>query len=126
MSLSIPGYRYLFVAGGCFLGERGFHIRIALVLPLPPGRKRDMHAFDLDVHRWIAEREKAMSWSYPRKSWLFSVLDPSKEGFHRFIQTKIDFLQKFTVDVSQFRIVFTTLLQRLLGFFPSRPLLTVP
>src|SRR5581483_2494864 len=125
MSLSIPGYRYIFVAGWCFLGKLRNHIRITLVLALAPCRKPERQPFHLDVHCQIDQGEKAMSWSHPRKPWLFTVLDPPKEGFHRPIQTEIDLLQKLAVDKAQFRVMLLTLLQRLLCLFPSGPSLTV-
>src|SRR5215469_15723151 len=91
MSLSIPGYRYIFVARWGFLGEFGNHIRKAFVLALAPSRQRDGPAFDLDVHRRIDQREKAVSWAYPRKPWFLSMLDAPEEGLHGRVQAEIDF-----------------------------------
>jgi hypothetical protein len=64
MSLSIPGYRYVFVAGRCFFREFGYHIRIPLVLATAPGWQPDRPAFYLNVHGRVDQREKAVSWAH--------------------------------------------------------------
>src|SRR5579884_343320 len=126
MSLSIPGYRYIFVARRRFFSEPCNHVRVALVLALPSGWKSERQALHLDVHCRIDQGEKVVSRSHPRKTGLFTVLHPPKEGFHSAIQAEIDLLQKLAVDKAQFRVMLLALLECLLCLFPSRPPFTVP
>src|SRR5262249_27202547 len=58
-------------------------------------------AFDLNVHGRVNQCEKAMAGTYSRKSWLFSIGNPTKERLHGRIQAKVNFMQELPIDLLQ-------------------------
>src|SRR6266487_4770450 len=101
----IPGYRYLFIASWRLFRQPCYYIRKPLVLAFPSCGQDHFVAFHFDIHGWIAEREEAMARSHSGKPWLFSVLHPPKEGPHRGVQAKVDFVQQFPIDKAQLRVM---------------------
>src|SRR5215472_4961026 len=101
-------------------------IRILLVpRSLATSRQDQGFPLNLDVHGRIDQGEKAMSWSYPGKTWLFSMLYPPEERRHRCFQAKVDFVEQLPIDLHKVRIVSLRGLQAFLGNAPAGPLLAV-
>src|SRR6266496_3622919 len=90
--LCVSGHRHFLVARRGLFGERGYYIGETLVFALPACRQDQLVPFHFDVHRRIAQRKEAVSWSHAREPRLFSVLHPTKERFHTSIEPKIHLL----------------------------------
>src|SRR5579871_129806 len=113
----VPADRHFPIACWWGFGESRNNRRIGLIFLAAPAScgQQDRVAYDIDVHGWVAEREKLMPGAHAREARLFARGHALEEGLHRLIQPEIGFRQQLAIHLIDVGVVLPAFRQRLLG-----------